>query len=124
MRNIPPAAPYAIPQAVYDLITKFEYPQLDPLFNPAVGAGGGGMAHWLIVSDSEPVAVQDKADFIVPSVNSAVLLQEAFDTIGQDVGSVSIWMAGVYDIEDDVTAPGNAWIRGLGFISDIGGGGG
>lgn len=108
----------AVNRAVFDLINKFEYPD-------AVGGGGGlgqaggeaGMAHVLIVSDSEPQSVQDKADFIVPASSSASFLQSIFDDIAsRDInGSWSIWMAGRFELDDDVTAPEKSWIRGLGY---------
>lgn len=76
------------------------------------------MAHYLIVSESEVDAVQEKADFLVPDSNSATLLQEAFDSIAatNDTSAViSIWMAGIFDLDSDVTPPDEAWIRGLGY---------
>lgn len=75
--------------------------------------GGGGMAHILIVSDTEPPEVQNKADYIVPSADSAADLQTIFDSLPS--GSWSIWMAGVFELDDDVTVPDGAWIRGLGY---------
>lgn len=82
---------------------------------PASFGGGGGMAHILVVSDSEPQSVQSKADFVVPSSNSSTALQAAFDTVPDGSGGRwSIWMAGRFDLDADVTAPSGAWLRGLG----------
>lgn len=110
-------------QAVLDLLNKFDYPvDRAPSSNPLVG-GGGGMAHVLIVSDSEPVQIQAKADFVVPSTNSSTQLQTVFDTIEAQQGNQgawSIWMAGIFNLDADVTAPDQAWIRGLGFYEASG----
>lgn len=79
------------------------------------GAGGKGMVHVVIISDSEPEEIQEKGDFIVPSSNSSALLQAAFDALPG--GSWSIWLAGQFDLDADVTAPSGSWIRGLGYTS-------
>lgn len=73
------------------------------------------MAHILIVSDSEPDTVQAKADFVVNEVGAAGQLNGIFATL--DGGPWSIWMAGVFNISEDVTFPSGAWIRGLGYTA-------
>ena len=73
------------------------------------------MAHILIVSTSEPEAVQAKADFVVPAVNSAGPLQEILDGF---VGTA--WLAGIFDLETDLFVSGNGTrLRGLGS-TDVG----
>lgn len=110
-----------IPAKVRELLEKFEYPDELPDIPPLQLSGGGGMAHYLIVSDSEPVSVQAKADFVIASSNSGVSLQAAFDEINADSsGLVSIWMAGTFDLDVDVAPPDGAWIRGLGYAGGIG----
>jgi hypothetical protein len=82
---------------------------------PVVAGGGGGMAHILVVSTSEPEAVQAKADFVVPAVNSAGPLQEIVDGFGN---SGTIWLAGIFDLDADVEVAGlGVRIRGLGSES-------
>ncbi len=74
--------------------------------------GGGGMAHILIVSTSEPQSVQAKADFVVPSSNSSTALTAIIDGFGN---SGTIWMAGKFELDSDVSVWGNGVrIRGLG----------
>jgi hypothetical protein len=73
------------------------------------------MAHILVVSTSEPEAVQAKADFVVPAVNSAGPLQEIVDGFGN---SGTIWLAGIFDLDADVEVAGlGVRIRGLGSES-------
>lgn len=111
----------AVNRAVLDLLEKFDYPD-------EIGGGLGipnddqkGMAHYLIVSTSEPTSVQAKADYLVPSSSSAVSLQAVFNEIATAAsGQVTIWMAGTFDLDSDVAPPDAAWIRGLGYT---GGGG-
>lgn len=121
MKRVAPAPEFAVPLAVQRLLEEFQYP--DDLggggpVTPAVG--GGGMAHVLIVSDSEPQQIQDKADFVIPQTSSSGRLQLAFDEISAQnggEGAWSIWMAGVFDLDADVVAPNHAWIRGLGYTA-------
>lgn len=103
-----------IPAKVRELIDKFEYPVDLPLSPSVDTGGGGGMAHLLIVSTSEPSDIQDKADYIVPSSNSSQPLQTIFDSIS---GAWTIWMAGIFDLDGDVTAPSACFVRGLGYLS-------
>lgn len=116
----------AVYRAVKDLVDKFEYPDLDTL--PVVGeaGGGGGMAHVLIVSTSEPPEIQAKADYVVRQTNSANPLQDVFDIIEAAMGNAghwTIWMAGVFDLDDgDVTFPTGATMRGLGWYDEALGG--
>lgn len=107
----------AVNRAVLDLMDKFEYPDELGLGGDPIGGGGGGMAHVLIVSTSELPDVQAKADYVVAQSNSATQLQSVFDEINTDMngGPYSIWMAGVFDLDQDVDAPVGAWIRGLGY---------
>lgn len=76
------------------------------------------MAHFLIVAESEPQQIQEKADYTVPASDSAAPLQEVFDEIDDlmNGGAFSIWLAGSFELDDDVTAPSGAWIRGLGYV--------
>lgn len=104
----------AVYRTVNDLARKFEYPDENTLPIPGGGGGGGGMAHILIVSDSEPSDVQAKADYVVSSSASAGELQGIFDSIS---GTWSIWMAGVFTLDDDVITPSGCLIRGLGYTS-------
>lgn len=97
------------------LVRKFEYPDSDTLPPPFTLGGGGGMAHILIVSTSEPGMIQDKADYVVNQNNAAAELTAIFDSLA--TGSWSIWMAGVFNISEDVTFPSGAWIRGLGYTA-------
>lgn len=117
-------------QAQYldDLLREFEYPdrrfQTDPLPIIPDLVGGGGMAHVLIVSTSEPQEIRDKADYVVEENNCSTALQEIFDVIEDSQlsnGAWSIWMAGVFDLDADITAPAGAWLRGLGW-TEAGGG--
>lgn len=92
---------------------------------PSTGGGGGtidlpgnakGMAHILIVSSSEPQWVQDKADFVVPSTGAGAALQGIFNSFAGG----TVWMAGVFYLESDVTInnPGTI-IRGLGSFTGV-----
>ena len=101
----------AVNAAVYRLINEFQYPD-EKGSGGFVAGGGGGMAHILIVSTSEPEEIQAKADFVVPESNSSAPLQSIFDSIDDNW---SIWMAGSFELNNDVTAPAGCWIRGLGY---------
>lgn len=90
----------------------FVYPDEIGGSGPLVLGGGGGMAHILIVSTSEPDDIQAKADHVVTQTNSSGQLQDIFDSI-DDIWS--IWMAGTFHLNEDVTAPSGCWIRGLGY---------
>ena len=105
----------AMSEGVRRLLRRFRFNE-EPVQEQgiALGIGGGGMAHILIVSDSEPAEVQAKADFVVPSVNSAGPFQAAVDSI--EAGT--IWVAGIIDLEEDVTVTGLKWVRGLGYNLD------
>lgn len=111
MRPIRITGEATIPNAVREILERFEYPDADTLPPPFELGGGGGMAHYLIVSTSEPQSVQNKADFVVNHADSSGQLQVIFDSLPP---FVSIWMAGQFNLEEDVTAPEAAWIRGLG----------
>lgn len=103
----------ALAEAVRRLLRKPDRPAgIAGSRNPLILGERGGMSHILIVSDSEPLEVQNKADHIVPSSNSSAALQNIFDSLPG--GSWSIWMAGVFELDADVTVPDGAWIRGLG----------
>lgn len=102
-----------VPYWLNVLLNEFEYPDADTLPPAIMPGGGGGMAHILIVSTSEPDFVQQKADYVVSESNSGPELQAIFDSLGSDPWS--IWMAGVFVINDDVTTPSTSWIRGLGY---------
>lgn len=117
MRPIRITGEATIPNAVREILERFEYPDADTLPPPFELGGGGGMAHVLIVSTSEPQFVQDKADFVCPETGAASTLNAIFSTL--DDGPWSIWIAGRFNIESDVGFPSAAWIRGLGF-SDAG----
>lgn len=105
----------AIPDAINRLIRKFEYRDADTIpVNPMPG-GSGGMAHILIVSTSEPDFVQAKADYVVNATNAGPQLNAIFASLPDTPWS--IWMAGVFIIEEDVTTPSGAWIRGLGYTT-------
>lgn len=107
-----------INQKLEELLNKFEYPDELGGGGGLVSPGGGGMVHVLIVADSEPDNIQAKADFIVSSDNSATQLQTIFDSIDSQsntAGAWSVWMAGIFELDDDVTAPARCWIRGLGY---------
>lgn len=110
-----PKTPYAVEQAVYDLIHKFEYPDVDTQNVAAPATGGKGMAHILIVSTSEPIEVQEKADFRVQQDNAGTQLNSIFSTLPASGIGWSIWMAGQFNLDVDVTFPSRAWIRGLGY---------
>lgn len=109
--------------AAYNLLwrlwRRFQIPTREKRAGALSLGGGGGMAHVLIVSDSEPQSVLDKADYTAPANESASYLQEIFDAIAtqQGSGDWSIWMAGIFDLDDDVTTPNGASIRGLGYTS-------
>lgn len=106
----------AVNRAVNDLLNKFEYPDELGGGGGFIGGGGAGMAHVLVVSDSEPTDIQRKADYVVPSSNTAVPLQSALDAIGGRVTSEgwTIWIAGYFDVGDDVTFPSGVYVRSLG----------
>jgi hypothetical protein len=97
---------------VNELRNKFDYPNIDTLQNPLLLGGGGGMAHILIVSTSEPAEIQEKADYVVNEANAAPELQAIFDSVDE---VWSIWMAGRFTLNSDVTTPIGCWIRGLGY---------
>lgn len=99
--------------AVNRLIRKFEYPDMDTIAQNPMPGGGGGMAHILIVSTSEPDFVQAKADYVVTEANAGPELNAIFSSLPSSPWS--IWMAGRFVIEEDVVAPNQAWIRGLGY---------
>lgn len=101
--------------AVNRLVREFDYPDMDTLPPAFRGGGGGGMAHILIVSDSEPAEIQAKADYVVTQTGAAAQLNEIFASLGNNPWS--IWMAGTFNLEEDVVAPSGAWIRGLGYTS-------
>jgi hypothetical protein len=98
------------------ILRKFEYPDADTLPAPFMPGGGGGMAHILIVSDSEPDFVQDKADYIVTETGAGAQLNAIFASIGNQ--KWSIWMAGRFNIEENILFPEGAWIRGLGYTTE------
>lgn len=95
------------------ILRRFEYPDADTLPPPFMAGGGGGMAHVLIVSTSEPDFVQQKADYVVTESGAGPELTAIFDTLVN--GPWSIWMCGRFNIATNVEAPSAAWIRGLGF---------
>lgn len=110
----------AVYNAVDQLVNKFDYPDEAGRSSNAplvLGGGGGGMAHVLIVSTSESVDVQEKADFVVDESASATELQAIFDDLA---GPMSIWMAGRFTLDANVSAPSGAWIRGLGYVQSGG----
>lgn len=113
-RRINPKPEFALQQRVEQLWERFDYPDQDVNVPFELSGGGGGMTHILIVSTSEPDEIQEKADFVVNESNSSAQLQSIFDSI-DDVWS--IWMAGIFDLDSDVTAPDGCWIRGLGYTS-------
>lgn len=105
----------AVPDMVNKLIREFKYRDADTIAgNPMLG-GGGGMAHILIVSTSEPQFVQAKADYVVNATNAGPQLNAIFDSLPDTPWS--IWMAGVFIIDEDVFTPAGSWIRGLGYTS-------
>lgn len=120
MKRLPPNPTYAVQETVLDLARQFQYPDIDTFGPASQPVGGGGMAHVLIVSTTEPEDIQAKADYVVEWQNCSVALQAIFDDIDDMsgfFGAWSIWMAGVFDLDADVTAPPRAWIRGLGPAS-------
>ena len=118
MKRIRPKPEYAVPVMVEELLNRFQYPDEIGRGAEFTPGAGGAMAHILIVSESEPQEIQDKADFTCPAVSSSARLQDIFDSIENqtgNVGSWSVWMAGIFDLDEDVTAPPRCWIRGLGY---------
>lgn len=111
-------------EALRVLLRKFAALEFEatPVDNSSIGGGGGGMAHVLIVSDSEPADIQDKADYVIPQNNSSTKLQAAFDDIDTRAnGSVwTVWIAGQFDLDSNVSAPSPSWIRGLGYTTAAG----
>lgn len=119
-KRVRPRPEFAVQTRLAELLREFDYPDLNTRPPPPIGGDDGGMAHVLIVSSSEPQDVRDKADYVVPQDDSAGPLQTAFDTIAAQQGNNgkwSIWMAGVFDLNTDVTTPSGAWIRGLGYTN-------
>jgi hypothetical protein len=106
---------------INELLRKFEYPDADTIAPAFQGGGGGGMAHVLIVSQSEPDFVQAKADFVVTETGAGSQLNAIFASL--PAGKWSIWMAGRFNVEEDIDFPDGAWVRGLGYTSAGYGGG-
>lgn len=98
---------------INQLLRRFEYPDSDTIAPNPMPGGGGGMAHVLIVSTSEPDFVQQKADYIVTEANAAAELNAIFDSLGTQ--KWSIWMAGRFNCNENVDFPSGAWVRGLGY---------
>lgn len=102
--------------AIERLQREFEYPFLIPPGTPPNQGGGGGMAHYLFVSTSEPAEVQAKADFVIAQDNAGPMLQGVFDSL--PATPMSLWFAGIFNIgTTDITFPSRAWIRGLGYTT-------
>lgn len=113
------AAAYSL---LWRLWRRFEIPDRgDKEGRSRFGTSSGGMIHVTIASTSEPRLIQDKADYVVPQQNSSSVLQAIFDEINDsdEGGSWSIWMVGVFDLDQDVIAPPGAWIRGLGYTVQV-----
>lgn len=108
-----PTGQLAVVESVNKLAREFKYRDADTQTPAFQGGGGGGMAHILIVSDSEPDTVQAKADFVVNEVGAAGQLNGIFATL--DGGPYSIWMAGRFIVDENVDFPSGSWVRGLGY---------
>lgn len=79
---------------------------------PSVG-GGKGMASRLVASSTADEKVKSKADFIVPSTGSAAALQLVNNEVDAEGGG-TIWLAGVFDLDIDMTIGSDVVWRGLG----------
>lgn len=110
-----------VAEGVRRLLEKQE--RLPDAYVPFQGTAGGsgGMLPISIVSTSEPVGQQERADYVIDKDSSAVPLQSVLN--GLDASYVwTIWLEGSFNLDGaDITWPENCWMGGLGYKFSSGG---
>lgn len=84
----------AIPEAVLELVNRFDYPDVDPLPAPFIPSGKGGVPTVVIAASDATDLSKGKADFVCTGTNDDQVVQEAIDIIdsgGSDGGT--IWLS-------------------------------
>lgn len=102
------------------LLDNFTRQRAMPVASALPPAGGGGMAHILIVADDEPDYVKNKADFVVDHT-SLTAFQAALDT--DATGDATVWVAGFFEFDGTLGVSGRR-LRALGdswFEAQLGG---